>query len=175
MTTRIDASGNAVDSQDTEAPGRIEAARNATGDAYSTARDKVGSALEGARERLGDVYGDARDRSADLARKTGDSIQEHPVAALVGGLALGALVAAVLPRTEREVAALGAIGGRLNDAARSAADAAKQAGRDKLDELGLTPDRAQDAVSKLFADVAKAATHAGTAAATAVRTGKDAG
>ena len=151
--------------------GRMEAARHATADAYAHARDKVGSALEGARERIGGAYGDARDRSSDLARKASDGIQDHPMAALVGGLALGALIGAMLPRTEREARALGALGGKLNDAARGAASAAKQAGRDKLGELGLTSDRAQDAVSKLFADVAKAATHAGTAAADAVRGG----
>lgn len=169
--TRTEASGTSTDSE--SHGGRIEAAREATAEAYATAREKVGSALEGARGRIGVAYEEARDRSSALARKTSDGVQDHPVAALVGGLALGALVGALLPRTEREVAALGALGGKLNDAARSAATAAKQAGREKLGELGLTPDRAQDAVSKLFADVAKAATHAGSAAAASVRGGQD--
>lgn len=165
--------------------GAADAARNATADAYAAAREKVGTAYEGAKDRIGTAYegarertenviGTARERAGELGRKTADSIQDNPLAALVGGLAAGALVAALLPRTEREAAAIGALGAKLGDAARGAADAAKQAGREKLDELGLTPARAQESVSKLFADVAKAATHAGSAAAASVRTKSDA-
>lgn len=150
-------------------PGKLETARTTITDTAGAAKNATADALAAARDKAGTAFEDARDTAADLSRRAANRIDDNPVAALIGGLAFGALAAALLPRTEREVAAFGSIGSRLTDTAREAADAAKAAGKEKLDELGLSQARAQDTVSKLFSDVAKAATSAGTAAVSSAR------
>ena len=108
---------------------RVPAARQA----YESARERTAAAYAAARERAGTAYEKA-------GRRAGDGIDANPVAAVVGGLALGAIVATLLPRTRREDALLGTVGRKLNDGAREAARAARDAGRGQLDELGLSRD-----------------------------------
>jgi hypothetical protein len=109
--------------------GRTAAARQA----FETARDRTAAAYATARERAGTAYETA-------GRRTSEGIDSNPVAAVVGGLAIGALVAALLPRTSREDELLGSVGRKINDSAREAANAAKEAGKGQLDELGLSRD-----------------------------------
>lgn len=109
--------------------GRTAAARQA----FESARDRTAAAYATARERAGSAYETA-------GRKTSEGIESNPVAAVVGGLAIGALVAALLPRTSREDEMLGSVGRKITDGAREAANAAKEAGRGQLDELGLSRD-----------------------------------
>lgn len=148
--------------------GRLDSARNATTEAFSTARDKVGGVLEDAKDKASTVLHDARDTASDATHRAADAVAANPLVALVGGLAAGALAAVLLPKTERETQLLGGVGQKINGAARGAAGAAREAGLARLDELGLTPDKARDTVSGLFGDVAKAAASAGSAAAGSV-------
>lgn len=97
-------------------------------------------AFESARERTAAAYAAARERAGSAGRRTSEGIDSNPVAAVVGGLAIGAIVAALLPRTRREEEYLGPVGRRINEGAREAARAAREAGRGQLDELGLTKD-----------------------------------
>lgn len=106
---------------------RIPAARQA----YESARERTAAAYAAARERAGSAYETA-------GRRAGEGIDSNPVAAVIGGLAIGAIVAALLPRTRREEEYLGTVGRRLNDSAREAARAAREAGQGQLDELGLS-------------------------------------
>jgi hypothetical protein len=109
--------------------GRAAAARQA----FESARERTAAAYATARERAGSAYETA-------GRKTSQSIDSNPVAAVVGGLAIGAIVAALLPRTDREEELLGPVGRKITDSARQAANAAKEAGKGQLDELGLSRD-----------------------------------
>jgi hypothetical protein len=111
--------------------GRLSAASQKAADAYQAARERTSAAYATARERAGSAYETA-------GRKTSQGIDSNPVAAVVGGLALGAIVAALLPRTEREEQLLGSAGRKINDTAREAARAAREAGRQQLDEIGLS-------------------------------------
>ena len=62
-------------------------------------------------------------------------LSENPVSALAGGFALGALLGAVIPATNRERRALQPLGEKASDAARAAARQAAEAGRDKLNQV----------------------------------------
>jgi len=93
-------------------------------DAYQTARDRTYSAYETARER-----------AADVTRQTADQIAVYPVAAVVGGLAIGALLGFLLPATRREADLLGTTGRKITDAARDAAQRGYEAGKEQIDEL----------------------------------------
>ena len=135
---------------------RAGAARARAGDAYSAARERTSSA-----------DGSARESASHAKQRTAEGIDTNPVAALIGGLALGALVAALLPRTRREEELLGDYGRRVNDKAREAARAARDAGTGKLDELGLNKDRAREKLNELASSACEAArTSAGAAAQT---------
>lgn len=133
------------------------------------ATTQVRETAEAARAAAGDAYEAARQRAAAARRKGADGVEENPVAALVGGLAIGAVIGALLPRTRRETETLGPLGSKINEAARNAVSAARDAGREKLDELGVSREAAQGQVDKLLDVAVKTASSAGSAAAGAVR------
>lgn len=98
-------------------------------------RNRAADALEAARERTQTAYESARSRAADATRQAGEQLAVYPVAAVVGGFAVGALLAALLPRTEREDQLLGETGRKLTGAAREAAQRGLDAGRGQIDEI----------------------------------------
>lgn len=117
----------------------------------SSARQRAIEAFEGARDRTVDTLGQA------------------PLLALAGGIAAGALIAALLPRTDAEVRAIRPTARRVKNSARAAFDAARDTGSQRLDELGLTRDRAEETVRNLLEGVADAAKASANAALEAAR------
>ena len=137
----------------------------------SAATDRLRETAGSARAKAGDAYGSARESASRAGERTAEQVDANPVAALIGGLALGALVAAVLPRTRREEEMLGDYGRRINERAREAARAARDAGTGKLDELGLNKDSARQKLNEIASSAGEAArTSAGAAAQTLKRT-----
>lgn len=113
-----------------------------------------------ARERAIEAYDSARDRVT-----TG--IEQAPLLVLAGGLAAGALVAALLPASRRERELLGPVADRIKDTAGVAASAAREAGQQRLGELGLTREAGTDTLKTIIegvGDAAKASAEAGVAA-----------
>lgn len=135
----------------------------------SAARDKAASAYEAARERTGTALDTARESVSKVGERTSSGIETNPVGALIGGLALGALLAAVLPKTRKEEELLGNVGRKINDTARDAARAATQAGREKLDELGLNQDAAKQKLADIAGDAGDALKSSAGAAAQSVK------
>jgi len=144
-------------------------AKDTSSAAYSAARERTGDAYEAAREKAGDAYETAREKASQAKRATSEGIEDNPLAALIGGIAVGVLVGALLPRTKREEEALGPIASRLTEAARTAAAAARDAGKQSLDEMGVNAEAARGKVDQLVDTAVKAASSAGTAAAETVR------
>ena len=120
------------------------------------------SSRPSARERAVDAYDSARERALD-------GVDGSPLLALGGGLAFGALLAALLPKTRTEERLLGSVGGRITEGARNAAQAAKEAGREKLSELNITRDAGRGAVQSLVDGITEAARSSGKAAVEAAR------
>ena len=110
-----------------------------------------------ARERAVEAYDSARERASEVKAKAGDQIDESPLIALAGGIAAGALLAALLPRTKTEDRLIGPTGERITGRAKAAVDAAKEAGRDKLNELNLTRDAGASALQTILRGVSEAA------------------
>jgi hypothetical protein len=98
-----------------------------------------------------------------------DTLSEAPLIALAGGLAAGALIAALLPRTDAETRAIRPTARRVKQSARAALDAAKDTGTQRLGELGLSRVRAEETIRSLLSDVAQAAKDSGQAALDAAR------
>ena len=135
----------------------------------STLRDRAADAYDGARERAIEAYDSARERAADAGTKAREGVGQAPLLALGGGLALGALLAAILPKTRAEDKLLRPYGEKITDGAKAAAEAAREAGREKLTELNITRDAGTSAVQSLFKGLGDAARVSGEAALGAVR------
>jgi hypothetical protein len=134
------------------------------------ARQKDGSTTSpSARERAVSAYDSARERAAGAGERARQGVGEAPLLALGGGLAIGALVAALLPKTRTEEKLLGNVGSRITDAARDATAAAKEAGREKLSELNITREAGKGAVQNLIDGITEAARTSSEAAVSAVR------
>ena len=128
-----------------------------------------GGFAQDVRQRAIEAYDNARGSAAQAGRKATDAIGDAPLIALAGGLAAGALIAALLPRTEGEAKLLKPVGKRLTGRAKAAAEAAKEAGTARLEELGLTRTKAEETVRSIFEGATDAARTSAQAAAQAVR------
>jgi hypothetical protein len=124
-----------------------------------------------ARQRAIGAYDEARQSVSQAGRKVGDNIDEAPLIALAGGLAAGALIAALLPRTEVETRTFRPVGDRIKGSASAAANAAREAGTARLGELGLTRERGSDALRSIFQGAAEAAKTSAQAALGSARKG----
>ena len=138
----------------------IETDTNNASTGRSGVRGKARDAYSTARERTGAAFGGASERAGRVAERTSEGIDANPVVALVGGLALGAVLGALLPKTRKEEELLGDYGRKINETAREAARAAKEAGTGKLDELGYNRDNIKQKVDSLRSDAAEIASAA---------------
>jgi hypothetical protein len=115
-----------------------------------------------ARQRAIEAYDSARDRVSD-------TLGEAPLIALAGGIAAGALIAALLPRTKSETRLIRPSARRVKDTARAAYKAAKDTGGERLDELGLSRERGEKTIRSLLDGLTDAARASGQAALDAAR------
>lgn len=120
-------------------------------------------------ETRNDAYGKVSERVAAAYASAGEKLEANPLAALLGGIAIGAIAGALLPRLEKEKELLAPLGEKIGDAARVALDAGKTAGTGALTDAGLTQDQIRGQVSKLVEQALKAASDAGSAALQAAR------
>jgi uncharacterized protein YjiS (DUF1127 family) len=116
----------------------------------------------GSRQSAIESYGSARERVSD-------TLGEAPLIALAGGLAAGALIAALLPGTDTETRAIRPTARRVKQSARAALQAAKDTGTQRLEDLGLSRERAEETIRSLLSDVTEAAKESGQAALDAAR------
>lgn len=127
------------------------------------------SYAETARQRAVEAYESARDGMSQAGRKAADTLTEAPLLALAGGLAAGALIAALLPKTESEARLIGPTARRVKDSARAAMDAARETGGQRLGKLGLSRDKGEETLRTLLQGVGDAVRASAEAAAGAVR------
>jgi ElaB/YqjD/DUF883 family membrane-anchored ribosome-binding protein len=141
------------------------AAKNAGYKARQSASAAVGKTKAAA--------GKGMQSSRALARKASDqttqTIDKNPLAIVAGGIAIGAIIGMLLPKTERETKILGKAGKAVNDTAKRAAAAAKSAGKARVDELGLNADNVRDQFRDLVTKASEAVKAAGQAAADEAR------
>ena len=115
-----------------------------------------------ARQRAIEAYEGARDRAAD-------TLGQAPLLALAGGLAAGALIAALLPRTETETRLVRPTARRVKDSARAAMGAARNTGTERLGELGISREKGEATIRNLLDGLTDAARASANAAVDAVR------
>ena len=128
-------------------------------DFSSTADD---TAETSPRQRAIEAYENARGRAVD-------TLSEAPLLAIAGGIAAGALIAALLPRTEAEARLVRPTARRVKQSARAALDAARDTGSQRLDEMGLNREKGEQTVRSLLDGLTDAARASANAAVDAVR------
>ncbi|QJU58499.1 hypothetical protein HL653_12655 [Sphingomonas sp. AP4-R1] len=106
----------------------------------------------------------ARGKAVGAVQDTIALLEANPLAALLGGIALGAAAGALIPRGEKEKALLAPLGDKLAAAATAAIAAGREAGGDALKGGSLDKDALREQVSGLFGEATKAASAAGLAA-----------
>lgn len=143
--------------------------KNAAPAPEPTPQERIRDGLDEAKTRVGVAYGSARERAADAAHRTAEAAEASPLGVVAGGIVLGALVAAVLPRSAREKELLAPVGKRVGAAAGAALAAARAAGKEELDALGLSRGAAKDQAKSLLKGLGQVAKSAGKAAADAGR------
>lgn len=141
-------------------------------DSYRATRARAEEGYESAVAKTGEFYAGARERAGVAGRRTADAVEGNPLAAVIGGLGIGMLLGALLPRTRRETEMLGRYGSQITDRAREAAQAARAVGEEKLDELGFVKENARETAKKLMDTAKEAASEAGSAAAQKARHGE---
>jgi ElaB/YqjD/DUF883 family membrane-anchored ribosome-binding protein len=149
--------------------GRLSSVKQRAAETLGSARTRASDAYSTARDRTSSAYDSARERASSATRATAEGIDANPGAALIGGLALGALAAVLLPKTRKEEELLGTYGRQINEKAKEAARAAKEAGQSKLDELGLNKDTAKQKLSEVANQAKDAVKQSATAAAQAAK------
>lgn len=152
--------------------GRLAGVRQSAADAYEGTREKTSAAYQAARDAAGSAYQAVGETARSATKRASAGIETNPMAAVVGGLAIGLVAGAVLPKTQREQSLLGGTGRKIHDTAREAVRAAKDAGREQIEELGLSRDAVQRRLGE-FTDKAVGAVKS-SAGAVADKVGGDA-
>lgn len=139
-------------------------------DARDFEQDNGGSSRRFAgRQGNFESYGAGRGRFGGAGRRATEAIDEAPLVAIAGGLAAGALIAALLPRSRAEERVLRPVTDRVSETARAAAQAAKDAGQSRLHELGLTPERGVETIRSVIQGAGEAARASAQAALGSVK------
>ncbi len=152
-----------------KAEAKIGEAREKAGDALATSRAKAGDALKTAKVKAEEATAATRAATAKAAQKTVEGVEHSPLIAVLGGIAIGAIAAALLPKTRHENNMLGKAGDKVRDVATNAANAARDTAKDQLDTLGVTADAAKGQLRDLVDKIGKAANSATSAAADIIR------
>lgn len=144
-----------------------------TQDRTPSSNEREAGIGETARQRALDAYSSARESVAGAGRRASDNLSEAPLIALAGGIAAGALIAALLPRTESETRLIKPTARRVRESAKAAVQAARDTGSQRLDELGLNRDKGEETVRSLLRSVTDAAKASAEAALDAARDKRD--
>lgn len=155
------------------ATGAAKANLAAAGEKARKARSAARHSVATAGEKSKAAAARKAEQSRHLVKKAGkvssEGVDKNPLAIVAGGLALGAIVGMLLPKTEREAKVLGKAGKKINETAKRAVDAAKDAGKAKVSEVGLDGDAMRAQFRDLVGKATEAVKAAGKAAAEEAR------
>jgi ElaB/YqjD/DUF883 family membrane-anchored ribosome-binding protein len=161
--------GDSIKSAADSAKEGLASAKTKTTRSSAAAREKAAEAFEMSKDAATAGVEQSRELARKAKAKTSDGIDQNPLAIVLGGIAIGAIVGALLPRTERETKVLGKTGKKLNKKARKMAEAAKVAGMSQVDTLGLNGDAMRMQFRELVSKAALAVRAAGQAATEAAK------
>ena len=148
---------------------KFETAKQKTSELSANARNKARNALDSSKSAAEKTLETSKRISTSAKAKTSKTIETSPLAMVAGGVAIGAIVAALLPNSEREKKILGGAGRKLNDTAKTAVKAAKTAGAAHMVDVGLNSETLREQARDIFNKGIETAKAAGKAANEAVK------
>jgi ElaB/YqjD/DUF883 family membrane-anchored ribosome-binding protein len=129
-------------------------------------------AVEKARETATEAVERARTVANDAVNTAAHVVDDAPLQALAGASAIGAVAAALIPATAREMQLLGPLGDRARGALDDAFKAAKAAGVEQLTTKGITQTAISSGLGTVVGHFLTAAMEASKAASDSVRKGE---
>jgi hypothetical protein len=120
--------------------------------------------VDAARKAFEDGSEAVRQQATAAFEAGAHAVESAPLTALAGAIALGAVVAALLPSSNRETEALAPLGNRIRSALDGAFAAAKMAGAEQLTARGLTAAATSSGAGALLGSIVKAVLAANSAA-----------
>ena len=165
----------------------IDKARAASRERFETAREIASEGSIVAREKMSEskaraaaLLGEGREKAAesvaatrDVAKKavarSEETLTNSPLTIVAAGAALGVIIGALLPKSKAEGKYVSGAGRKINETARTAYLAAKDASRDQISEMGLSNDNMRAQFKDLFGKAIDAAKTAMAAAQSAVK------
>ncbi|VXC97158.1 hypothetical protein [Sphingomonas sp. AX6] len=120
----------------------------------------INTTIDKAQAKASDAYASSKQSVKKAATKVEKSAKDNPLAVVAGGIAIGAVIGALLPKTQREEELLGTVGKRLAEGATAAAIAARDTGKSEFASLKPDTSSAKDKAGSIAAhifDAAKAA------------------
>ncbi len=151
---------------DSDKPAPLKARASAR---YQEARERVEKAAATGKAKADEAAKTARQSAKRATTSAAKGIEQNPVVALVGGLALGAIAAALLPRTTREDKLVGPVGKAARNRATKAVAAARDTAKSELSNLGISADTAKAQFRDIASKVGQAAQVSASAAAKAAK------
>jgi ElaB/YqjD/DUF883 family membrane-anchored ribosome-binding protein len=122
-----------------------------------------------ARKVIEDGTDAVRQQATAAYEASANAVDAAPLTALAGAIAVGAVAAALLPSSTREVEALGPLGDRVRGALDMAFTAAKAAGAEHLTARGLTAAATSSGAGAMLGSIVKAVLAANGAAKEALK------
>ncbi|RYY33512.1 MAG: hypothetical protein EOP59_17530 [Sphingomonadales bacterium] len=84
------------------------------------------------------------------AANSKSGIESNPLALVAGGVALGAVIGALIPRPQKEKELLAPVGKRIAEGATAAAAAAREAGKAEIDAILPQREAAKEQIGKVI-------------------------
>jgi ElaB/YqjD/DUF883 family membrane-anchored ribosome-binding protein len=147
----------------------IKTATDAAKSAGASAKRNAAAAVDRSKAAASRGVQSSKAMAKKAGETTGQTIDKNPLAIVAGGIAIGAILGMLIPKSERETKVLGKAGKKVNETAKRAVDAAKSAGKEKVDNLGLNQDALRDQFRDLVSKASEAVKAAGKAAADEAR------
>lgn len=119
---------------------------------------------DGGKPKTSKTIADAGDTVAERAREAVKGLESNPIGVLVGGLAVGLVAGALVPRGEREKKLLKPVGATLAAGAVAALGAAKDTGKNELSSALKGKDAAKASLKTVLDSVVSAAKDAAATA-----------
>ncbi len=155
---------------------RLETAKDLATEGRTVAREKMSASkaraaalLGEGREKAAEGVAATRDAAKKAAAKSEETVSNSPLMIVAGGAALGVLIGALLPRSKAEGKYVAGAGRKVNSTVKTAYQAAKDASRDQIAELGFSNDNMRSQIKDLLGKAVEAAKTAIAAAQDAVK------
>lgn len=113
--------------------------------------------IDKAQAKANEAYETSKQSVKKATTRAEKAAKDNPLAVVAGGIAIGAVIGALLPKTQKEDELLGTVGKRLAEGATAAAIAARDTGKAEFASLKPDTSSAKDKAGSIAAHIFDAA------------------